>query len=67
MSLERLGTNYSSVTSDEDDSVGVYADAYLAYSWIYISDSDETLPWTRRDNDGRFFSFTRFRNLEVRL
>lgn len=54
--MERLGTSYSSVGSDDEDFIGIYADTFKSYNWIYISDADEMLPWFRSTNEGNKFS-----------
>lgn len=50
--MEQLGTS-SSIGSDDDDWVGIYADTYLSFSWIYITDADEALPWCHSTDDGK--------------
>ncbi len=50
--MERLGISYSSVESDEDDWIGIYAESFLSYNWIFVSDADESLPWCRSSDSG---------------
>lgn len=53
--MERLRTSYSSIGSDDEDWVGIYADSFLSHSWIFVTDCDETLPWCRSEDDGMIY------------
>lgn len=57
--MEQLGTS-SSIGSDDDDWIGIYADTYLSFSWIYITDADEALPWCHSINEGKMLHFCLF-------
>lgn len=59
--MEKLRCSPSSLGSDDDEWSGVYADAYNAYTWVYIGDTEELQVWQRPESRGKYLQFCKFK------